>query len=131
MPANGCRFKPLHEPLRARASALPVSRFKPQHEAMMREGNKLDASRQKKHNVIILWCLLTAAGSSLCMRPRQASASTSHVSRQQRVCYKAMVPAHGCRFKPLHETVMSERVNYICEQEKVQLSEESLATLGA
>mmetsp|Transcript_13176 Transcript_13176/g.35872 ORF Transcript_13176/g.35872 Transcript_13176/m.35872 type:complete len:342 (+) Transcript_13176:130-1155(+) len=35
------------------------------------------------------------------------------------------------RFKPLHETVMSERVNYICEQEKVQLSEESLATLGA
>ncbi|KAF5831087.1 DNA replication factor C complex subunit 4 [Dunaliella salina] len=35
------------------------------------------------------------------------------------------------RFKPLHETVMGERINFICEQEHVQLSEESLATLGA
>lgn len=34
------------------------------------------------------------------------------------------------RFKPLHNTVMSERVNYICGKEEVQLSEESMATLG-
>lgn len=35
------------------------------------------------------------------------------------------------RFKPLHETVMSERVNFICQQEGVQLSPEAMATLGA
>lgn len=35
-----------------------------------------------------------------------------------------------CRFKPLHESIMSSRISYICDKEEVTLGDEAMATLS-
>lgn len=37
----------------------------------------------------------------------------------------------ACRFKPLHEAIMSSRIEHIAEKEGVELAPDAMATLAA